>query len=92
MSDRVARLFQRFDADVHDRMMATPEGPGDHPGPVPPADREEVLLLMHGLCWRAALIGFGSVGAERLAPLAASEMVDLILEMRDAFERKRQAS
>jgi hypothetical protein len=87
MSDRVTRLFQRFDADVHDRMA------------VVPADREEVLLLMHGLCQRAALLGFAGgtgpsgVGGERLAPLAASEMVDLILTMRDeAAAKVRKAS
>jgi len=80
MTDRVTRLFQRLDEDVHDRMAFTP------------ATREETLLLMHGLCQRAALLGFAGVGGERLAPLAANEMVDLIMSMRDDFAAKRQAS
>jgi hypothetical protein len=71
MSERVIEMFRRMDEDVRDRML--PE----------PADKEETMMLMLGLCQRAALMALSGVGREGMADEAAKQMVRLLLDIRN---------
>ncbi len=80
MSERVVALFKRLDEDVHARMAFAQ------------ADRQEALALMIGLCRRAALVGLSNIEAEGAVDRVAMEMVDLLLQLRDAMAKDRLSS
>jgi hypothetical protein len=80
VSDRVVAWFDRVDRSVSETWGT------DN------STREETVLMMLGLCRRAAMLGLANVHAEGLADKAAAQMVDMLLELRDLTLKGRLSS